>query len=385
MSKEILVVIGAGKHQTSLIKEAHRMGYYVAAVDINPQAEGFKYADESFVHSAYDGKGILAYLKEHFNRDEIQGVMTQAARGCILSAAVIARSLDLPGLSVKSAKLLNSKVKTTRKLNSKYKSNIFADISKIPLQPVFPIVIKTENSSGSSGVFSVFSAEELEKFQKNLSIEGPVIIEPFIEGRHLGVIGLAQYGNYKFYAVMERFLNPDRTIDYTIFPAELSSELNNKLYHYAKKTLDAAEFDFGPFQIEIILQPDGSIYFVEIEASVLGSYISEYMIPQAGVNNFIRDAIELTTEDYLNEDIYPNKYVCLNQYYYPKQKGKLKAFNLAETHRNIQFLPYLNSGEIISDTRMYAANALVCAKNVEEAKTALDSFQLDIEVQNETG
>ena len=69
-----LLVIGAGFLQNFVIEKAKQLGYYVLAVDGNPDAAGFKNADEYAAINIVDEKACFEYAKEK----KIDGVMTAA-------------------------------------------------------------------------------------------------------------------------------------------------------------------------------------------------------------------------------------------------------------------------------------------------------------------
>ena len=56
--KDILLMIGAGKHQISSIQTAVHMGFYTVAIDRDPRSEGFMYSHDQIVNNAYDYDGI---------------------------------------------------------------------------------------------------------------------------------------------------------------------------------------------------------------------------------------------------------------------------------------------------------------------------------------
>ncbi len=69
-----ILIIGAGFLQKFVIKKAKQLGYYVYAVDGNPNAEGFAYADEHECIDIVDKEKCLLYAK----KNNIDGVMTAA-------------------------------------------------------------------------------------------------------------------------------------------------------------------------------------------------------------------------------------------------------------------------------------------------------------------
>ena len=107
-----ILVIGAGYLQAFVIRKAKEMGYITLAVDANPNAVGFKYADKHAVINITDENACLAYARE----EKINGVLTAATDYGVLTASYIAKELGLPGLDYEVAKTIKNKYKI-RKCN----------------------------------------------------------------------------------------------------------------------------------------------------------------------------------------------------------------------------------------------------------------------------
>lgn len=59
-----LMILGASVLQIPAIVEAKKMGLYVLAVDMNPNAEGFSCADKKIVVSTTDTEKVLEEAKK---------------------------------------------------------------------------------------------------------------------------------------------------------------------------------------------------------------------------------------------------------------------------------------------------------------------------------
>ncbi len=382
MNKPIVVAIGAGRHQTELIRTLKRMDFFTLAVDMNSDAPGLALADAALVHSAWDAEGIYEKLSEQWKLSDIRAVLTQAARGSIVATARLAEKLHLPHLSVDIAETLNSKIKMSTRFNKQAIHGTPAELLKQGKLLAFPQVLKRENSSGCSGIFVLRTQKEWRAFLTNCEKNETLLSEPLTEGRHLGVIGLAANDTLKIYGIIEQYLKPDLAIDHTVFPAPVNAQIEASLKAYTEKVLRELSFDFGPFQLEVICQPDGSVHFVELEASLLGSYISETMIPMAGSNNLIADTIELATSNRFSENVHPNRLVCVNRYYYAAREGTVAAFRLQNLKPEVQFRPYVACGERVTDTRLYAANAIACAKTISRALDVTADLKVEVEISH---
>ena len=104
-----LMILGASVLQIPAILQAKKMGIYVIAVDMNPNAEGFSYADKKIVVSTTDIDGVL---KEARNNN-IDGIMTIASDRPMMTVAKVCEELDLVGIDIKTA------------INATNKSNLY--------------------------------------------------------------------------------------------------------------------------------------------------------------------------------------------------------------------------------------------------------------------
>ena len=94
-----LMILGASVLQIPAIIEAKKMGIYVIVVDMNPNAEGFSYADKKIVVSTTDTKRVLEVAKEN----DIDGIITIASDRPMRTVAKVAEELNLIGIDEKTA------------------------------------------------------------------------------------------------------------------------------------------------------------------------------------------------------------------------------------------------------------------------------------------
>jgi len=380
LTKTKLLVIGAGKHQVDVIKKSALAGYETIAVDIDPLAEGFTYAHQTFVQSAYDHEEILQSLERTGQSDEICGVITQAARDCIPVVSRLSESLGLQHLDAKVASLSLQKGKLSKRLNPHVFIGEFDHVDGVVEWPDFPFVFKWEGTSGGAGVHVIRSANKLARIRSIVPPGHPIIIEEFVAGRSFGIMGLASEGEIKFYGVAEKFLRDDLAIDEVVFPATINYDLHEGLISYCKKILRDLEFNFGPFQLELILDEEQRPYFVELEASVMGSYISEWVIPATSSNDMVMDSIKLACEGSFDPQIHKPVLSSLLKYHYPPETGTLDSFCFRNINRRVLFKPYFNSGDHIRDKRMYIANSFILGKELTEMRRTLQSQKIQVNI-----
>lgn len=385
MNKEILLIIGAGKHQKALIQTAGKMGLHTITVDVNPQAEGFVYADETIIESSYDYEAVWQRICNRTDLSAIRGVMTQAARGCILTVSKVSERLGLRHLRSDVAELVIDKGKCAKLFNAESLIGVYSTVKDIQQENgVFPCVARFNNTSGSVGTFVLKNNSELDRMRTMTEKAGNVIVEKYVQGRSFGIVGMRHGAETLVYGILEKYMNPDLTINYTVFPACVSVKGEKVLLEYTYEMLDKIKFDFGPFQLELVWDERTEPFFVELEPSVIGSYISELMIPGTSNNDMISDSINLVCDGKIRNKLFPSSYVCIQKYHYAIRCGFIKAYNLAQASEQILFKPYVHIGEYIGNVRQAVAHSLVFAKDIDDAQGYLRDFKLTIEIEDGT-
>jgi biotin carboxylase len=110
---ERLLVLGAGAGQLGLLAAAHARGLFVIAVDRDPRAPGFRYADRRAIVSVED-EPVVERLAE---AEGVDGVIAPGADWPVGAAARIAAKLGLPHpISPETAVLSASKLRQRERL-----------------------------------------------------------------------------------------------------------------------------------------------------------------------------------------------------------------------------------------------------------------------------
>ena len=93
------MIIGAGPLQLPGIKKAKEMGLHVVAVDMDPNAVGFSYADEPLVINTIDVPAVVEAAK----RIKVDGVLTLCTDLPVRTVAAVGEALNIPAISVENA------------------------------------------------------------------------------------------------------------------------------------------------------------------------------------------------------------------------------------------------------------------------------------------
>ena len=321
--KKYIVCIGSGIYQIGLLKKIKKLNYCSISVDQEKYAPGFKFSDRKIVLSTNKIKEVIQELKKNKLNKKIIAVMTQSGTFSAITVSSIATNLQLRTLNLKVANFLVKKEKLCNKFNHgiKRKKYKFSEINKINIP--YPYVCKFSSLSGGQGMKKIKSKKDLIKI-KNFSFKDKYFyVEQFITGDYLSVLGVKNGNKIKLYSILKKKINDNFSNNEIVFKPDHYHKYKNEVFDYCKKILKKTNFNFGSFQIELIVSSNGSIFISEIEPSLVGSYITDIMIPRITNSDFIEDAIKLYTGKKINYKNKINKRYALLKYFYNKKKLKV--------------------------------------------------------------
>lgn len=306
--KKRILVIGAGILQSYLIRKCKQLGYCVLAVDANPNAIGFKYADYKALIDITDQEKCLEYTK----RMRVDGVITGATDYGVLTTSYITQELGLNGLNYNVAKLVKNKFEVQNILynngivtDPSYEVSSINELNFIKNKIRYPVIIKPSDGSGSRGVHKATSFSDIEKYIEeaiNNSLINKCIIEPFIEGKEYG----AEF--YVYNGVIYDLITLSKKMtDYPFF-AELGHSYNmdkkieNKIFQKGHQIIKTLGINFGAVNMDFIVN-DKDVYMVDIGCRMGGNLIGSHIIPMStGV-----DYMEMIINGALNKNIHFEK------------------------------------------------------------------------------
>ncbi|HZG73595.1 MAG TPA: ATP-grasp domain-containing protein, partial [Chondromyces sp.] len=208
-----ILIIGSGFLQVFVIKKAKEMGYHTITIDKNPNSIGFQYADEYEVIDIVDQEACLKYALSK----NINGVITAATDYGVLSAAYIAKKMNLLGLDYEVAKVIKNKYMVRRTLfennvddiSRYYEISNINQLDKISATIHFPVMVKPCDGSGSKAAKRVDSIADLREACEeaiNASLIGKALVEDFIEGKEYGVESLVFNGEVHVLGIMGKYM-----------------------------------------------------------------------------------------------------------------------------------------------------------------------------------
>lgn len=305
--KKKVMVIGAGKLQLKTIKLAKELGYYCLCVDGNPNAEGFKIADEYRNIDVLDIESCLAYAKEK----KIDGVTTTSSTITLPAVSRIAKELGLVGINPSVVDVLRDKFKIKTKL---YNSGLniagfFSDISTPNLLEKakqfiqYPAIIKPCDGSGSKGVIVVKGPSELNsaiEYAISNSRTKRIYIEEYIEGTEYGVECFVFRGDIIIYGVIKQTFAIDKNgkIEYGhCIPSGLDCDKEEIIKQEVRKAITCLGINHGSVNMDIILSKDNIPYIIDLGARIGLNQIAERLIPFATGVDIMSNTIRASVGD----------------------------------------------------------------------------------------
>lgn len=372
-----LWIVSGGIEAVPGIQRAKDIGLHVVVSDMNPNAPGFAVADDTIIANTYDIADTVAKAQNyHRSVRPIDGVICIAA-DVPLTVAGIAAELDLPGISIETARLASDKLAMKQRFSE---SNIpvpwFNSVESIDhLKDIihsrgFPLILKPVDSRGARGVLKLDSKIDLPwAYQHSLqfSPSGRVMIEEYLEGPQISTESvLIEDRSYtpgftdRNYELLDKF-SPYMIENGGQQPSELTSEQQRSVSKLAEDAGRALGIKIGIAKGDIVLTKFGP-KVIEIAARLSGGWFSTDQIPLATGVDLIGVAIRLALGEKVPEnDMIPRyqKGVAI-RYFFPKP-GKVVEIKNVEKFKNISWVHklgfFIKPGEIVEPVTNHTKRA----------------------------
>lgn len=291
-----IMILGASILQLPAIVKAKELGLEVIAVDMNPEAVGFKVEGvNNEIISTIDTEKILEAAKRH----NIDGIMTLATDMPMRSVATVARELNLVGIDQETALKATNKAEMRKALHENdvpiprfYKVSTLEEFKDVIQE--FPdwFMIKPADSSGSRGIYLANSDMGIDELVEryNYSVQyskiGDVVVEEYMRGPEVSVETLSVDGVCHVIQITDKMTTgaPHFVELGHAQPTKHRKEVVDKIAEIAKAANRAIGIKNGPSHTEIIVTSDGP-KIVELGARLGGDNIATHLVPlSTGVN-----------------------------------------------------------------------------------------------------
>ena len=289
MSRKIMI-LGASILQLPAIEKAKEMGLEVIAVDMNPDAEGFKVPGViKEVISTIDTPAIIEAARRH----RIDGIMTLATDMPMRSVASVAKEMGLTGIDEGTALRATNKAEMRKALKAYnvpvprfFTASDESEYNEVVKQFSVPFIVKPVDSSGSRGIFEVADITDQNMVRKAYdyckpySKTGDVIVEEYMSGPEVSVETLSIDGTCHVLQITDKLTTgaPHYVEMGHSQPTRHSKEIAKKISETAIAANKASGIKNGPSHTEIIITGEGP-KIVEIGARLGGDCITTHLVP----------------------------------------------------------------------------------------------------------
>jgi biotin carboxylase len=278
-----LLVLGAGPAQLGLLAAARDRGLFVIALDRDPGAPGFRYADRRAIISTEDEQGIERLA----SAESVDGIIAPGIDWPVGIAARVAEKMGLPHpISPAVATLAVSKQKQREALaNAGVPQPAWHIVSEVEEGLPVPSVVKAPDRQGQKGLTLVRSESELPSaiaaaIQESRS--GSAIVEELVDGPEVTVNAFSLRGEFRALTVTDRL-----TAEPPAFGVALAhvwpSEAGAKAAAVAESAVEALGIENGPSYTQLRIGPDGP-QVIEVAARLGGGHDAELVHLALGVD-----------------------------------------------------------------------------------------------------
>lgn len=299
MEQKKILLLGGSAQQVIAIQKAKELGLYTVLCDYLPDNPGQYVADKYYNISTTDIESVYNVAKS----ENVDGILAYASDPAALPAAIVCERLGLPTNPAKSVEILGLKHPWRNFLSThgyacpksvSISPNIsLSDFEALIKDFTFPIVIKPTDSSGSKGV-SVL--EDLQSFDKAIkwadlySRNKILLAEEYIKRGFPHVIGgdiFVWNGEIVLYGEMcciRDYKNSPLIPIGKKKPSGLNSYQIEKVHSDLQRIIKDLSIKFGELNIEIILDNNNDVHFLELGPRAGGNMIPVQLSDAFGID-----------------------------------------------------------------------------------------------------
>jgi biotin carboxylase len=270
-----LLVLGAGPAQLGLLAAARERGLFVIAVDRDPAAPGFEYADRRAIISTEDERGIERLAEA----ERVDGLISPGTDWPVAIAARVAEKLRLRHpLSPSVAVLATSKLKQRQRFDEAGVPQPQWRTMTDPNESVeVPCVVKAPDRQGQQGLTLVRTTGEAREAIEAAIAEsrsGTAIVEEVVEGPEVTVNAFSVGGRFFPLTVTDRHTADPPAFGVALAHVWPSTSSWKKAARVARSAADALGITDGPTYTQLRIGPDGP-QVIELAARLGGGHDAE--------------------------------------------------------------------------------------------------------------
>jgi len=262
-----LLVLGAGPAQLGLLAAARARELHVIALDREPSAPGFRYADRRAIVSTEDESGIERLA----GAERIDGLIAPGIDWPVAIAARVAERLGLPHpISPETAALSTSKLRQRERFAEAgvpqphyVVCSGAAEAAAAARSIGFPCVVKAPDRQGQRGLTLVGSADEIEdavRIALDASRSATLLVEELVPGREVTVNAFSVDGHFHPLTITDRLTAqlPAFGVALThVWASELEPAQIGAVVEAASSAAQAVGIENGPSYTQVLLGRGG--------------------------------------------------------------------------------------------------------------------------------
>jgi biotin carboxylase len=285
-----LLVLGAGAAQLGLLEAARERGLYVVAVDRNPAAMGFRYADRRAILSVEDEQGIDRLAAA----ERVDGIIAPGIDWPVAIAARVAERLGLPhSISPATSMLATSKLRQRERFAEAGVPQPRHELSRGVAEAAaaaerlgYPCVVKPPDRQGQRGLAVVESPAGLEAAvaQALEAARGDVVlVEELVGGPEVTVNGFSIADRFNALTVTDRLVAESPAFGVALAHVWPSSTPDAMAVQAAGAAAEAVGVTDGPTYTQVRIGREGA-RVGELAARLGGGHDAELCRAALGVD-----------------------------------------------------------------------------------------------------
>ena len=288
-----LLVLGAGPAQLGLLAAARARELHVIAVDRDPSAPGFRYADRRAIVSTEDESGIERLAAA----ERVDGLIAPGIDWPVAIAARVAERLALPHpIAPETAVLSTSKLRQRERFAEAGVPQPAFKVCSGPAEAVkaaerigFPCVVKAPDRQGQRGLTLVRAAEDVHEAVRvalDASRSATLLVEEHVPGREVTVNAFSAGGHFFPLTVTDRLTAPLPAFGVALthaWPSELEPLQIGAAVEAAAGAAAAVGIEHGPSYTQVLVADDGA-RVGELAARLGGGHDAELCRVALGVD-----------------------------------------------------------------------------------------------------
>jgi biotin carboxylase len=307
-----LLVLGAGPAQLGLLAAARKRDLFVIAVDRDPSAPGFRFADRRAIVSTEDESAIERLA----TAERVDAIIAPGIDWPVAIAARVASRLALPHpISPEAATLSTSKLRQRERFaeagvpQPRFLVCSGAQEAAAAAEEVgYPCVVKAPDRQGQRGLTLVPDARRMASAVEvalDASRSAALLVEEHVAGREVTVNAFSVAGSFRPLTVTDRLTADPPAFGVAlahVWPSELGSPQIAAAIEVAGAAAAAVDVMDGPTYTQVLVGEDGSVRVGELAARLGGGHDAELCRAVLGV-----DLNGLALASALGRDIRPHE------------------------------------------------------------------------------